>query len=115
MCVYVCPCTCVCMCLGQGLTKSVIGTSSSSSTEAWLVHPELDIWLVRSASTTATATLGLVGASSGEKAAASAAPGEKEEEEPGGAAGGEEDKAWGAGDERWEELAAGAAVSPPTS
>lgn len=48
---------------------SVIGTSSSSSTEAWLVHPEPDTWLALSASTT---TLGLVGvslAASGEESA----------------------------------------------
>lgn len=69
---------------------SVIGTSSSSSTEAWLVHPEPDIWLALSAS---TATLGLDGASlaaSGEEGAAG--PDEEEEaasgadEEPEGAA-----------------------------
>ncbi|KAF3835006.1 hypothetical protein F7725_027564 [Dissostichus mawsoni] len=42
---------------------SVIGTSSSSSTEAWLVQPEPDTWLALSASTTTTTTLGLGGAS----------------------------------------------------
>lgn len=41
---------------------SVIGTSSSSSTEAWLVQPEPDTWLALSAST--TTSLGLEGASS---------------------------------------------------
>lgn len=38
----------------------MIGTSSSSSTEAWLVHPEPDIWPAASISTT---TFGLDGAS----------------------------------------------------
>lgn len=40
----------------------MIGTSSSSSAEAWLVHPEPDTWLALSAST--TTSLGLEGASS---------------------------------------------------
>lgn len=48
----------------------MIGTSSSSSTEAWLVHPEPDTWLALSAST-ATASFGLYVASSG-------GPGEEE-------------------------------------
>lgn len=39
----------------------MIGTSSSSSTEAWLVHPEPDTWLALSAST--TTSLGLDGVS----------------------------------------------------
>ncbi|KAJ3600098.1 hypothetical protein NHX12_034048 [Muraenolepis orangiensis] len=86
---------------GSTLTKSVIGTSSSSSTEAWLVHPEPDIWLALSASTTTTTT-GPAGVSRGE--AASAAPGE---EEP---TGGEEDEASGAGDGK-EEVAV-AVVAP---
>ena len=61
----------------------MIGTSSSSSTEAWLVHPEPDIWLALSAS---IATLGLDGASlvaPGEEGAAGA---DEEEEEAAAAA-----------------------------
>lgn len=74
----------------------MIGTSSSSSTEAWLVHPEPDIWLAPSSSTT---SFGLEGTSL-------AAPGDKwgawvEEEEA--------DSASGTGDET--QAAAAAAVS----
>lgn len=68
----------------------MIGTSSSSSTEAWLVHPEPDTWLALSAST--TTTLGLDGASS-------AGPGEE------GAAGTDEE-------EEGDEAASGADKEP---
>lgn len=40
---------------------SVTGTSSSSSTEAWLVHPEPDAWLAVSAAAAATTGFGLDG------------------------------------------------------
>lgn len=64
----------------------MIGTSSSSSTEAWLVHPEPDIWLALSASIT---SLGLDGASLAD------APGEEgaawaDEEEAAASGAGEE-------------------------
>lgn len=75
----------------------MIGTSSSSSTEAWLVHPEPDIWLAPSSS-----SFGLDGASL-------AAPGDEwgawvEEEEA--------DSVSGTGGET---QAAAAAVSPDAS
>lgn len=76
----------------------MIGTSSSSSTEAWLVHPEPDIWPATSISTT---IFGLDGPSM-------AAPGE---EWGGGVWEGEADAASGAG----EEMEAAAAVSSDAS
>lgn len=77
----------------------MIGTSSSSSTEAWLVHPEPDIWLALSASIT---TLGLDGASS-------ARPGED-----GASGANEEDVASGA-DEELEGAAAALEASAPST
>lgn len=56
----------------------MIGTSSSSSTEAWLVHPEPDIWLALSGS---TPNLGLVGASLAALGEEEGAGVEEEEEE----------------------------------
>lgn len=80
----------------------MIGTSSSSSTEAWLVQPEPDTWLALSAST--TTNLGLDGASS-------AAPGEE------GGAGADEEEAASGTDEEAEGAAASAsgASAPATS
>lgn len=84
----------------------MIGTSSSSSTEAWLVHPEPDIWLALSAST--TTTLGLDGASlvaPGEEGATGA----DEEEEAAAASGADEELESGAA------AAAASAASAPAS
>jgi len=75
----------------------VIGTSSSSSTEAWLLHPDPDTWLALSAST--TATLGLDGASS-------TCPGED------GAAGADEEDEAASGADKESE---GAASSAPAA
>lgn len=78
----------------------MIGTSSSSSTEAWLVQPEPDTWLARSAST--TTNLGL-------DAASSTAPGEE------GAAGEDELEAASDADKQAEGAAAAASgASAPT-
>lgn len=84
----------------------MIGTSSSSSTEAWLVHPEPDIWLALSASI----TLGLDGASlaaPGEEGAAGAD--EQEEEEEAAASAADEEEPEGAA------AAASGAAAPATS
>lgn len=78
----------------------MIGTSSSSSTEAWLVHPEPDTWLALSAS---IATLGLDGASL-------AAPGEE-----GAAGAGEEEAASGAVEELEGAAAAVSGASAPAT
>lgn len=80
----------------------MIGTSSSSSTEAWLVHPEPDIWLAPSISTT---SFGLDGASL-------AAPGE---ESGAGAKEGEADAASGAGEEAEAAAVSSGASAPDTS
>ena len=80
----------------------MIGTSSSSSTEAWLVHPEPDTWLALSASTT---TLGLGGASSAPPGEDGAPGADKEEE----------DAASGADKELEGSAAASGASAPATS
>lgn len=57
---------------------SVTGTSSSSSTDAWLVHPEPDAWAPPSASAADLETWGCASAASEEEGGASA--GGKEED-----------------------------------